>query len=69
MSNLTLEEKKLKKFLESNIRSLAASINDYNDVIRQLPVTQYNHFKKMRRDVDIRRETLLKRVVRAERKI
>ena len=63
MSNLTLEEKKLKNAHQK------ASINDYNDVIRQLPVTQYNHFKKMRRDVDIRRETLLKRVVRAERKI
>jgi hypothetical protein len=59
MSNLTLEEKKLKKFLESNIRSLESSINDYNDAIRQLPVTQYNHFEDMRRDVDIRRETLL----------
>jgi hypothetical protein len=57
MSNLTLEEKKLKKFLESNIRSLEASINDYNDAIRQLPVTQYNHFEDMRRDVDIRRDT------------
>ena len=57
--NLTSEQKKLKLTLEKSIQIKESLANDFNDAIKQLPVVQYNHFEDMRRDIDIRRETLI----------
>ena len=58
-AHLNDNEKRLKLYLEESIRDSNSLAELCDDIIRQLPVSIYNRFEDMRRDIDIKRETVL----------
>jgi hypothetical protein len=60
--HLSDDEKKLKSLLESYIQDLEVSVKNLSQKCAEFSVTQYDHFANIRREIDIKRETIIKEI-------
>ena len=59
---LNIEEKRLKKHLEKCLKDLSTMVKSINLAVTVFPVTQYDHFANVRREIDLRRENLIRQI-------
>lgn len=63
---LSEEERKLKQNLEKNLNDINVILDEFKIKASQFAVTQFDHFANIKREIDVKRETLIESIYKGK---